>query len=127
VDTASDTIVVAIDSMQECDGCGAKLLCNRDTSSGHLTVRVAKPTEFKIGETVKISATGASQNKAVRIGLAYPCLLLLATAAIFILSGVSQTVVALCALGSVAAYYGMLYLLSHKVNNMFRWTVNKLN
>ena len=127
VDTASGAIIVAIDNMSECNGCGAKLLCNRDTAQGRLTVRVADPAEFQIGETVKISAAGTSQDRAVRIGIVYPCLLLLATAAILMLSGVSQTVTALGALGSVGAYYGILYLLSGKVNDMFRWTVHKLN
>lgn len=119
--------MVSIDSMSECSGCGARLLCNRDTSKSQLTVRTEDAPEYSVGDTVRVSTVEASQDRAVRIGILYPCLLLLASAAILLLSGASQTVTALGAVGSVAVYYGILYLVSRKLNDMFRWTVHKLN
>lgn len=124
---APGAIVVSIDSMSECSGCGARLLCNRDTSKSQLTVRTEDAPEYSVGDTVRVSTVEASQDRAVRIGILYPCLLLLASAAILLLSGASQTVTALGAVGSVAVYYGILYLVSRKLNDMFRWTVHKLN
>ncbi len=122
----SGSIAVSIDNMSECNGCGARLLCNRDTSKGLLTIKVEDSAEYNVGDNVRITTAEASQDRAVRIGILYPCLLLLASAALLMLSGISQTVTVLGAIGSVALYYGLLYIVSRKLNDMFRWTVHKL-
>lgn len=128
VDRVVDNMAtVVIDSQSACAACHAKGACSAaDKEEKVLTVPVGG-LEVQPGETVKVTISKSTGLKAVAFGYVYPFLLLMLVLIVFTATGYSELRAGLYALGSLAPYYLVIYLLRDKIGNAFTFKLEKIN
>lgn len=116
-------ISVSFSPGSQCGGCGIALLCSAKSGSVAMEVPVADPEGFQIGDEVEVSASSRSQWRALLIGLAIPCAVLLCSVMLLLALGVGSTMAAVAGVASIAVYYLILYIFRKKLTGSVRWTV----
>ncbi|MDE6490316.1 MAG: SoxR reducing system RseC family protein [Muribaculaceae bacterium] len=121
------SVAIAVDDGDGCGSCGIRSVCNRDSDHGIVTVPIASPADYAIGDKVTITASSRIQGYAIMAGIVIPCTLLTIVAALILVAGGSETMAACSALAAVAAYYGILYMIRGASAHFFRWDITKLD
>ena len=122
-------VFVRIVQTSACSTCVAKAHCNASESKEKLIdVYVVEPTDYRIGETVKLVGTTSMGMRAVMWSFGVPFLILFAV--LLVLKEVfsfDDLNAGVCCLLSLIPYYGILYLLRDKFSKKFSFIIKPIN
>ena len=116
--------VVQIVSESACAACHAKGLC----SLGDATVKeVSLPTRgwdrYAVGDEVNVVLRASMGHKAVWLAYVVPLLVLVAALLGTLAAGGSELLAGLAAIGAVALYYGVIWLLRERLRNEYIFNI----
>lgn len=124
--TGATTCVVRIMQQTACGGCSVKHLCKSSESKEKTVEASVGDVPVRVGQTVVVEGSLSLGFKAVWIAYAVPLLLMVAV--LFLGCTLwGEDVGALLALGGLALYYAVLYLLRDHLNRRFRFRVRPLD
>ena len=123
-----DTVTVAVESSEACGSCASRSACSLGVQSNTRNILITTPnaSSFSVGEIVRVATRTQMGLMAVALCYAMPAVVLVAVLAAAVLCGVSEGVAALISLGSVAIYYGILWLVRDKLAQKISFTIEKL-
>lgn len=123
-----DTVTVAVESSEACGSCASRSACSLGVQSNTRNILITSPnaSSFSVGEIVRVATRTQMGLMAVALCYAVPAVVLVAALAAAVLCGVSEGVAALISLGSVAIYYGILWLVMDKLAQKISFTIEKL-
>ncbi|MBQ6868866.1 MAG: SoxR reducing system RseC family protein [Alistipes sp.] len=123
-----DTVTVAVESSEACGSCASRSACSLGVQSNTRNILITTPdaSSFSVGEIVRVATRTQMGLMAVALCYAVPAVVLVAVLAVAVLCGVSEGVAALISLGSVAIYYGILWLVRDKLAQKISFTIEKL-
>lgn len=120
----SELITVEIVSESACASCHAAALCGMAEAKSKL-VEVPSELGYSVGEEVWINMKKTMGMKAVAVAYVYPLFVLVAALLICIATGVGELSSGLAAIGAVALYYCVIYLLRGKLKNEYTFYIKK--
>lgn len=120
----SKLITVEIISESACASCHAAALCGMSEAKSKL-VDVPSELGYSVGEEVWINMKKTMGMKAVAVAYVYPLFVLVAALLICIAAGVAELSSGLIAIGTVALYYFVIYLLRGKLKNEYTFYIKK--
>lgn len=120
----SNLITVEIISESACASCHAAALCGMSEAKSKL-VDVPSELGYSVGEEVWINMKKTMGMKAVAVAYVYPLFVLVAALLICIAAGVAELSSGLIAIGTVALYYFVIYLLRGKLKNEYTFYIKK--
>lgn len=128
--TATDpekrTVTVSLLDEADCGECPAHKLCNNFTPEKNtVTITVADPEEFIVGEFVKVRGSERLHRKAIMIATVVPSVALVAVMIGLYLLTANQLVACLGGLGAMVVFFGGLYLMRNKLAHEFTFEVRK--
>ncbi len=118
------TITVEIISESACASCHAAQLCGMSESKTKL-VEVPAEIGYELGEEVWVNMKKTMGLKAVTVAYAVPLIVLMAVLMGCILAGTSELVAGLSAIGAVALYYLVIYLLRSRLKDQYTFYIKK--
>ncbi|MBP3424784.1 MAG: SoxR reducing system RseC family protein [Alistipes sp.] len=123
-----DTVTVAVESSEACGSCASRSACSLGVQSNTRNILITTPnaSSFSVGEIVRVATRTQMGLLAVLLCYAMPAVVLVAVLAAAVLCGVSEGVAALISLGSVAIYFGILWLVRDKLAQKISFTIEKL-
>ena len=123
-----DTVTVAVESSEACGSCASRSACSLGVQSNTRNILITTPdaSSFSVGEIVRVATRTQMGLMAVALCYAAPAVVLVAVLAAAVLCGVSEGVAALISLGSVAIYFGILWLVRDKLAQKISFTIEKL-
>lgn len=123
-----DTVTVAVESSEACGSCASRSACSLGVQSNTRNILITTPnaSSFSVGEIVRVATRTQMGLMAVALCYAVPAMVLVAVLAAAVFCGVSEGVAALISLGSVAIYFGILWLLRDKLAQKISFTIEKL-
>lgn len=123
---ANGSVEVVIESTSACASCAAHAKCGFAESKNKT---VAVPTndwqQYHEGDAVTVHIDESRGMLAVWIAYVLPAVIMLAAIAVMSIIGTPEWAVALAALGVLALYVGLLYILRGKIGKRFTLTVSK--
>ena len=126
VDAAAGTVTVIIKEEDECDCCPAAKLCTiKDKTADRITVASDRAGDFKKGEEVTLRASERMHRKAILLATVIPCVVLVAVMVGVYLITFNQLAAALCGLGTMIAFFIILYLCRNHVAHEFNLEILK--
>lgn len=114
-------VKVRILSKSACSTCHAKSICGTGDSKEKI-IDVHLPSQihsYKVGDNVIVGITRKMGTHAVLLGFVLPLLIMVGFAILMLLRGCSEALAAGVALGAVALYYAVIYLLRNKIEKQF--------
>lgn len=122
-----DTVTVAVESTEACGSCASRSACSLGTQSNTRNILINTPdaSSYSVGERVVVATRTQMGLMAVALCYAVPAVVLVATLAIAVLLGTTEGLAALVSLGSVAAYYGILWLFRDKLAQKISFSIHK--
>ena len=126
VDITPEYTTVEIVSTDACRSCHAKGLCGVD--SGKVKA-VQLPTRgwdsYAPGDEVTLTLKASMGHKAVWLAYVIPLVILLAVLLSLVELGAGELASALCALGAVAVYYFVIFLLRERLRNEYIFNIQR--
>ena len=122
-----DVVYVKMTVNSACSGCHAKAVCGVGESEDKIVeVETLQASNFNIGECVEVALQSESMGtKAVVLTYVVPFFILALLLVVVSAFGCSDALAALMALGGVAVYYFVLYLLRHRIKNRIKFIIIK--
>ena len=128
IDITPETIVVEIISKAACNSCVSKSACMvGDAESKIVEVDNHGYQFFEIGETVNVILKRSLGFKALWLSYVIPLIILLVLLVSLSGYGVSELIIGLVIILSLAVYYFLIYLFQDKLKKEFIFTIEKLN
>lgn len=119
-------ITVTILAKSACTSCEAKGLCNSsEMKDKDIQIKYVGSLKWKAGEVVNVTMKPSMGSKAVFYGYVYPFLFLIATLIVAANITANEIIIGLSALGGVAVYYTILWMLRDKLNSTFVFELEK--
>ncbi len=122
-----NTVFVRMTVNSACSGCHAKAVCGvSETADKIVEVVTASAAEYEVGESVEVALLRDSMGaKSVVVAYVVPFLILTVALVGTILLGGSEGAAVVAAAASVAAYYGVLYMLRDRMKNTIKFIIIK--
>lgn len=126
-----DFIRVSIVNKSACAQCHAKEVCAASEESVRtidIPLTISTMTRhFELGETVNVVLSSSLGVTAVVLAYVVPLLVLIVAILVSSSLHLSDLYVGISALGAVAVYYAVLFLLRRHLSRVFLFSVEKLN
>lgn len=124
VSITPEVTTVEIVSESACAACHAKGLC----SLGDSTVKqVELPTRgwdnYSVGQEVSVVLRASMGHKAVWLAYVIPLVVMVASLLLTLSAGGSELLAGLVAIGAVALYYGVIWLLHGRLRNEYIFNI----
>lgn len=119
-------IFVRIVQQSACSGCHAKGMCSASESKDKVIEVPDYTGTFQVNEEVLICGQSSLGLKAVWLAFVLPLVMVVVAIALGHQLGWAETTGGFCGLVTLAAYYGILYLLREKLKRRFVFTLRKL-
>lgn len=126
IKTEGDLVTVHFIQNSACSGCHARALCSGGSSESADRTVVARAygQKYNVGEEVKVLVSQGLAWSAVKWAFMVP--LVLALVALFALVPlVGEVIACLGTLGALAVYYGIFYMLRHKLERKVEFTLSR--
>lgn len=118
-------VTVQIVQTSACAACGARKACNAaESQCKTIDAWVSIPTQYRVGDRVCVVGSYRAGMKATFLAFGLPMLLLLASVFVNRLI-IDELHSVLVALGIIAIYYFILWLVREKLNKQFVFTLEK--
>jgi len=118
-------IKVRFVSMSACASCHASGVCNASDMEDKEVWVKKDDRVFKKGESVNIVMQSSQGSRAVLIGYVYPFLAFLIILLVLNSIGLKELPTGLISLSILIPYYLSVYLLRHKINQKFSFSIRK--
>lgn len=127
IDPEKNTVTVTLLEEADCGGCPAGKLCSNFTPDKNVvTVGVADPEAYEVGEFVAVRGTERLHRKAIMIVTVIPSIALMAVMiGLYLLTG-SQLVACLGGIGAMLIFFFGLYLMRHQLAHEFVFEIIRL-
>jgi sigma-E factor negative regulatory protein RseC len=122
-----DRVYVKMTVNSACSGCHAKAVCGVDESQEKIVeVDNVDASTYSVGESVEVALQSDSMGaKAVVLTYVVPFFVLAAALVGAVTCGLGEGSAVVAALGGVAAYYMLLYVLRHKIKSTIKFIIIK--
>ncbi|GAB6012329.1 SoxR reducing system RseC family protein [Viscerimonas tarda] len=121
----ADTVFVSIVQTSACSGCHAKGICNASDKKEKI-IEVSNVSEkLNEGDRVSVECSQAMGLSAVFYAFVIPLLLIIITLFVAMHLSKSDTIAAICSVGVLAFYLGILYICKNKFKRKFVFTLTK--
>ena len=124
IEITPEFTTVEIVSESACSACHAKGLCGVSESK---TKAIQLPTRgwdnWQVGDEVSVCLKASMGHKAVWVAYVIPLVVLVAV--LLALSPKGELLAGLCAIGSVALYYLVIFLLRGKLRDQYVFSIRK--
>jgi len=128
IEITPETIVVEILSKAACNSCVSKSACMVGESESKIVeVDNHGYQFFEIGETVNVVLKRSLGFKALWLSYVIPLIILLVLLVSLSGYGISELIIGLVIILSLAVYYFLIYLFRDKLKKEFIFTIEKLN
>jgi sigma-E factor negative regulatory protein RseC len=119
-------ITVTILAKSACTSCEAKGLCNSsEMKDKDIHIKYLGTFKWEVGEVVNVTMKPSMGPKAVFYGYVYPFLFLIAALIVVANITPNEIIIGLSALGGVAIYYTLLWMLRDQLNSTFVFELEK--
>ncbi len=119
-------VTVAFIAQSGCSSCKAQGKCGMvEASRREIELEVASGEAYEVGEKVMLSVTMGMGNMAVVLAYVIPLVLLVVVMGVCSLCDFAEWSMALSGLGSVALYYGVLYIFRDKIETKINFRIDK--
>jgi len=126
IDVNPEITTVEIISESACSSCHAKSLCSlSESKSKTVEVRTRGWEDFQPGDEVDVVLKASMGFKAVWLAYVIPLFVLLAVLMTLLQLGKAEILAGLCAIGSVALYYFVIWLFRGKFQNEITFSIRK--
>lgn len=118
-------VIVRIVQNSACGACRVAGHCSAAESKEKLVEAIA-PSDKAIyakGDEVTVAMKGSSGGKAILIAFIIPFVLMVATIALLLALSSGEDVAALCGVGILIPYYGIVYLFNSKLKQQFQFVL----
>ena len=123
---AEGRVFVRITAQSACSSCRAREACGMgEAQEKVIEVCTPRAGEFVPGEQVTVGVGQRMGVTAVVLAYVVPFFFLLGALGLSSALGIAEGAAALAALGAVAVYYLLLWLLRHKIENTIHFTITK--
>lgn len=120
----SDRLEISIISQSACVSCQVKGACSvSDTEEKVIDVDRVKGATYRIGDQVTVVMDQSGATKAVLLGYGLPFLVLLFVLVVATMLSGSEGLAGLLAIGSLAPYYLLLWLLRKRIKKSFQFRI----
>ena len=124
IDLINNIITVRIDDPDECGDCPAAKLCDsKGQPSNLVSIRVADANQYQIDDMITVRGTERMHRKAIMYATVFPCIILVATMVGIYLLTRDQLAAALSGIGTMIAFFIILWLCRNKIAHEFIFTV----
>ena len=122
-----DRVYVRLIVSSACAGCHAKAVCGVDESKEKIVeIDNVDASRYNVGESVEVALQSDSMGaKAVVLTYVVPFFVLAAALVGAVTCGLGEGSAVVAALGGVAAYYLLLYVLRHKIKSTIKFIIIK--
>ena len=96
-----------------------------ESNTRNILITTPDAGTFTVGERVVVATRTQMGLMAAALCYAMPAVVLVAVIAAVVLCGYSEGIAALASLGSVAAYYGILWMFRDKLAQKISFTIHK--
>ena len=121
------TLEILIISHSACSGCHAKGACGLDKATQKLITVPLPEEELHVGDKVTVYASLGNAFYSVLLAYVVPSVLIIASIFFLEMSGSNELTAAVYSLLLLALYFGILYLLRHRINKKIKFTAEKTN
>jgi len=123
-DITPEITTVEIISESACASCHAQGLCGMSESKvKEVLVRTSPWSTYGVGDEVTLELKATMGQKAVIVGYGIPLVILMAVLLILFQCGVGELASGLAAIGAVAVYYLVIWLLRGKLRNEYIFNI----
>ena len=120
----SNRVEFVISSVDRCASCQLKgACCVREWEEKQVWVKTDDTSSFRVGQQVTIEMKQSLGTWAVLLGYVFPFFVLLLVLILFISLGFDQGLSGLIALGALVPYYTTLYILRHRLDSRFQYSL----
>lgn len=125
VDSISDEVVrVRIVQSSSCAACKVASYCtSAESKEKFIDVKCSDTSRFSIGQEVTVATDNSNGAKAVMLAFAIPAVLLFATVAMCIFSGISEGYAALAGVAILVPYYLAIYFFNDTLKRELTFTI----
>lgn len=117
-------VEVKITDADECGGCPAAALCGGNAhGENRVEISTSDAARYKPGDKVVIRGTERLHRQAIMLATVIPCVLLMAVMIIVFLITLNQLAACLAGLGTMVAFFLLLWFLRHKIRHEFTFTI----
>jgi sigma-E factor negative regulatory protein RseC len=128
IDVSQDFVSVAINRQSACSSCGAKGMCSVPNSQNSVIQVPANGFElYSKGEKVKVVMKQSLGMKALWISYIIPLIILLILLLLLSTFKISEILIGLSIICSLALYFLIIYLLRDHFKKEFVFTIEKLD
>ncbi len=113
-------------SQSACGGCAVASLCHGTDRCEMLVDAGGCGEVFEVGDEVLLTPDVRSKYRAILYCILLPLALMFLVAVSFYLCHMPQWILALGAVVVPVIYYGLLYLVRHRVESSVKWIVTRL-
>lgn len=122
----TNTVVeVTIAAQSACASCHAKGACSVSETENKIIEVPHHGEQFRQGELVRVKMSSTMGFQAVFLGYILPFLLILTGLIIAGFYTSNEAILGLTALGLLPFYYGILYLVRHRIREHFTFSIEK--
>lgn len=119
-------VVVIVEQQSACAGCHAQGVCSQKGERRTIEVATSDAKSYSVGDKVVVALLNRGMAlSSVVMGYLLPLVVLLATLLLLKAIGLEDGVVALGAIGAVALYYLLLYILRREIEKKIEFTIFK--
>lgn len=122
----STSVTLRIDSGNDCPGCKIAAVCGGSSDALTQRVEVPNPERFTVDEQVLLIASDAATWRAITIGLAIPCLIVLGGLLALLAVGFGSLWAIAGAFAMLLIYFVVVGCNRHWVESRLRWHVEKV-
>ena len=116
-------VVVVVEQQSACAGCHAQGICSQKGERRIIEVTTSDAKNYSVGDKVVVALLDRGMAfSSVVMGYLLPLVVLLATLLTLHSVGVEDGIVALSAIGAVALYYLLLYVLRREIEKKIEFT-----
>lgn len=112
-----------LDADGECRGCAIAGLCRKPVE---VEARIGRSSGVGVGDRVVLTARASTQRRALILLAGVPLLLLVAVLAAASALGAGELAAGLAALGAVALWYAILYMMRVRINRTIQFKVRDI-
>lgn len=126
VEITPDFTTVEIISESACSACHAKALCGlSESQSKAVQVPTKIGDDLSVGEEVNVVLSASMGHKAVWLAYVLPLCVMVAVLLCLVGAGAGELASGLSALGAVAVYYLVLWLLRGRLRNEYVFNIKR--
>lgn len=124
IDNTTRSIGVSInDNKENCSSCPVIAVCSAGKNSNIIEITVDDISQFRVGQTVNVTATEKMHKRAITLLTFLPCVALIATMVAIFLILHDELIAVLSGLGMTVAFFLILFIFRNRIAKDYNFII----